>query len=458
MRKATRRMIAVTLLLGALGAAYAQAASGKEVAPPVTEAERDAKRKDTIRYGIDAEIMDLLTTLSGEKEGRYNDDLLALFSASRSSKLRIAILEFFRNLEWPSAEDEAVRIVEERDLEDAGLVSASLSYLAALRSKKALRFAPKLIEENDRKLLPAVVKLLGRAGGPAEEELLLSWLSKDAPTEALRLEAILALGEIGSRKSVEALMKIVEGAEEPKMNRIYAAGSLGKIGDVRAVTALVKAANADDPNVRTAAIEALGAFESREAERALLEAFRDSFVKARIAACQATAKRRLSSALPVLEYKAAKDPDKAVRREAFRALADIGSELALAEPFAFMRSFYDEPKSETEFRALVFGLLVRKDRASLAWLVERFTAASAEKERSLFKALAREVASATEAAGIEPLVRILLRDKEFEIRLGGLEWARKSKSTDIRGDLSALAESDPSETVRKRAAEILASF
>ena len=454
--KLTNLALAAAAFL-ALGAPLFAAEEGAK-AVVATEAEKEAKRRDTIRYGIDAEIMELLKALGQEKEGRFNGDLLSLFDSSKSPKLKTGVLELFRGLEWPGAEDSALLAVENRDLEDRSVVSASLAYLAAIKSKKALAFAPKLIEEDDKALLPSLVRLLGRSGGEAEEELLLKWLEGDAPTEALRQEAIRALGEIGSTKAAEALMKIAEDPEQGKINRMYAAEALGKIGDERAVRSVVKAANADDPNVRTSAVEALSAFATAEADRGILEAFRDSFVKVRMAACKGAAKRGLAEAIPILEYKAAKDPEKAVKTEAFKALAELGAAPGNDRCFDFMKKYFEDPKSELVNRALVFGLLARKDPSSMGWLAGKLADAAKEKERSFYTALAREVSAAADAKEAAPLARVLLADKDYLFRLGGLEWARKAKSAELRGDLAALAEKDPSEVIRKKAAEILASY
>ncbi len=253
---------------------------------------------------------------------------------------------------------------------------------------------------------------------------------------------------------MERLAQIAASGEQGMINRMYAVEALGKIGDARGLAGVIKAANAEDPNVRAAAVEALASFKTAEAEAALLEAFRDSFVKSRLAACKAAGKRRLVQAVPILSYKAAKDPEKAVKAEALRALAEIGG----TEAFSFLKKTFEDPKAETASRVISFGLLARKDPASIPSLAERLAAESKEKERSFYTALAREVAQAADATRAAPLARVLLADKDYLIRLGGLEWAKKTKAPDIRADLAAIAEKDPSEAMRKRAAEILASF
>jgi hypothetical protein len=424
----------------------------------------EAKRRDTIRYGIDAEIADLLSQLATEKDGRYNDDLLALLKNSRSGKLRVAILDCMSGLEWKGAEAFALGIVEDRDNADADFVLSALSYLAAVKSKEALRFADPLIKENNKKYLPALVRLMGRVGGESEENLLLAWFDGDSTTPALKEEAIKALGEIGSAKASARLCKLVEDGSGGKAARMFACDSLAKIRDESAVPSLVKAANDQDPNVRTQAIEALGAFAKAdskaggEARAAVKEALRDSYAKARISACKAAA--GIPDSLPFLEYKAKSDPEKAVKAEACRSIALLGSSAGAAgENFDFLRARLEDKKEDSALRLICFGLLARYDaESSIPALKGLLVAESAEKDRSFYTSIAREIANAAQAPGIAALARVLASDKEYLIRIAAIEWAKKAKAQDFRADLERLSRDDPSDMIKKRAADALKAF
>ena len=307
---------------------------------------------------------------------------------------------------------------------------------------------------------------MGRSGGAAEEELLLGWFDGDSTTPALKEEAIKALGEIGSSKAAERLGKFVEDATAGKAARMFACAALAKIKEGTSVGSLVKAANDADPNVRTAAIEALGSFaadgkgSSGETARvAIVEGLRDSFVKVRIAACKAAATGEIAVALPFLRYKAQSDPEKAVRSEACRALASLGGTPIGGDSFLFLRERLADTKEDMALRTLCFGLLARHDPAlSMPALETLLKAEAAQKERSFYTALAREIANAESAAGIGTLARILLADQEYLIRVAAVEWMRKNKSPENRGDLERLAKDDPSDLIRKRATEAIKAY
>jgi HEAT repeat protein len=441
-----------------LSAAGAWAQVAAPTADPTAQVE--AKRRDTIRYGIDSEIGDLIKDLATEKDGRYNDDLLNVLANSHSPKLRAAILDFYSSIEWHGAEKVALGLLEDRDNQDVDLVGSALSYAASIRSKEALRVSGGIIKEDNKKLLIPLVRLMGRAGGAAEEDLLLGWFDGDSSTPALKEEAIKALGEIGSTKSAERLGKLVLDETAGKAERMFACAALAKIKEASSVGPLVKAANDADPNVRTSALEALGSFadgsgaSGETARGAIAEGLRDSFAKARIAACKAAAEGKVAQALPFLRYKAQNDPEKSVKIEAFRSLAAIGG-----DSFVFLRGRLEDPKEDTALRALCFGLLARYDPVGSGPVLEaRLRTEAAEKERSFYTDLAREISNADKAPGIGFLARVLLSDKEYLIRIAAIEWIRKNKAQDLKPDLERLSKDDPSDMIRKHAADALKAF
>lgn len=434
--------------------AQVPAAAPTAAAPMDATAKIAEKRHETVLYGIDSEIIDLLGTLDREKNGDFNADLQTLLDQSPSNTLREAILSFFSDLEWKGAEKSAISIVTDRDMNDTSLVYGALSYLAAIRSKDALRFSADLVKEDNKKLLPALIRLMGRAGGATEEAQLLSWFDSDNFDQNLREDTIKALGEIGSAKAAAKLDTIVEDSEASMPSRVFACQSLAKIKDPVAIPSLIKAANGDDPNVRAAAVEALSNFTTPEADTAIVQALRDSVVNVRIAACKAVGTQGISSAFSFLRYKATSDPENAVRIQAYKSLALLGG-----PAFAFLRERLQDTNEGYEVRALCFGLLASKDPVDSMNLLEtRLAAESTAKDRTLYTDFAREVANASEAPQAGPLATILLADKDFLIRIAGVEWIRKNKAVAFKAELESLSKGDPSGVIRQRAAEALSSF
>ncbi len=434
----------ISALLAAL-LAFGTAAWSQDAAGDV-----ERRRRDTISYGIESEIVELLKTLRSERDGRYDGDLGRLLETTRSRKLGAELLSYFSEVGWKGAEEKAVSIVDGRDGLPAEYVKAALQYLVAVKSAKGLGEAAEIIDAAEQEYLPHAVRIFGAAGGPAEATRLVEMYDADDWTETVRIEIIRALGDIRAPEAVERLARLLEDGSAGKVLRMNAADALAKIGDERAKAAVLKAAFDEDPNVRTQAVEALGAFQGRDVEDAIVECLRDSFGKTRIAAAKAAGKRKLASALPHLKYKATSDPDRAVRETAFRAIAEIGT----AEAFAFLREFLTAPKNEQAFRSMCFGLLGRNDPGSRGPLMEQLESAIAAKDQTFFKAIAREIVGIDGDPAV-PFVERLLAHADFTIRLGALDWIKRNGNRALIDRVRALSESDPAEAVRKKAKQVL---
>lgn len=415
----------------------------------------DQKRRDIILYGIDSELIDLFGSLSSEKNSAYNEDTKAVFERTKNPKLLGAILELWSNLEWQGGEKDASDLVANRDNQDSRVVASALAYLGTIKSKAALPYAKALLDENDNTIIPSLIGMLGKVGGAPEEDLLLNWLKGDAIQEAFREAAIQALGDMGTDKSVDWLSKLLKDTGAQRYERVLAATSLGKLAKPTSLDTLIKAAQGDDTLVQASAVAAIGNFSGAAADSAVVEALRDSYPQSRIAACKAIAQKKLDSALPNLEYKATNDPDKGVKTEAVRSIGALGTK----EGFVFLVKLMNEDSQSPEMRRLAFGLLMRKDAAaSMEAMLARLGAEAKSVDRSLYTVFVREIASATDAPDIAPLAKILLGDKDYLIRLGGLQWAQGTKSPAIKAEVEALAKGDPNEAVKKLAAHVLSLY
>jgi hypothetical protein len=80
----------------------------------------------------------------------------------------------------------------------------------------------------------------------------------------------------------------------------------------------------------------------------LLEAFRDSYYRTRVAAARAAGERKMDGAVPYLRYRAERDDVPAVKDEAIRALGAIGSDQAMG----ILAALFAERKNPDRVRIL----------------------------------------------------------------------------------------------------------
>jgi len=237
---------------------------------------------------------------------------------------------FFGERERTGLEERAIYAVEERFDEHSETVLAAIDYLGRIGATEAIPVLREVAESEERRFLTNTIRALGRIGGAASgrvaddmaEYLVEFYEDRDLDSGPQR-EIILALGTNGSAAAVEFLSAIADNSESGQFLRIASLESLSQIGNPRGLDAVLASVSAGEPHVRAAAVQALGPFSGSAVDAAILDAFRDSHERTRIAAAHASRDRRLVAAVPYLRFRATRDESQAVREHSIRALGAI---------------------------------------------------------------------------------------------------------------------------------------
>jgi len=192
-----------------------------------------------------------------------------------------------------------------------------------------VRFYPSkcdpFLEYESRRIREQAAKTTGTAGKGDDKYVVhvLMKTLKDDDSWMARRSVAFALGDIGDKSAVPALMKTLNDSYRP--NRILSAFALGKIGDKSAVPALIEALTGEYWSVSSEAAFALGAIGDKSAVPALINILKDGdhWVVRRQAAV-ALGVIRDKSAVPVLT-EALKDEHPMVRFSAQEAIKQIQS-------------------------------------------------------------------------------------------------------------------------------------
>ena len=321
----------------------------------------ETSRRDTIMYGTDTEITNLIQALRNENADYLDDELITLANTSSNTRILSGIFGFFGGREKDSLEERAIKAVAQRDDEANDTVTAALDYLGRIKSAASVDVIITLLNTEERRFLNTGFRALGRAGsanksaGDTAADFLIDYYSNRDPGADNRRELIIAIGATGSTKGIEMLSEIAVNEDERIPLRTGALEALSKIGAPDCADAVLTCVITNDPNVRAAAVAALGPFSGKEVDDAILEAFRDSYYRTRIAAVQASRERRLSAAVPYLKYRAERDEVPNVREEAIRALGVIGN----SESIKILEALFADRKNSDRIRIVSADMVMK---------------------------------------------------------------------------------------------------
>jgi len=175
----------------------------------------------------------------------------------------------------------------------------------------------------------------------------------DADVPELRMAAANALGELGKTDVLPKLIDTLEDSD-PRV-RARAARSLGRLEDARACEALIERLEDPSGNVRREAAEALGRIGNRQALNALLGMFDDDRAPVRRIAVGAMG--NFGNARPVDGLiEALSDADASVRRAAVYSIIELLSNVP-TEQSNQVRETVVEKLSETDDRSVVVPMI-----------------------------------------------------------------------------------------------------
>ena len=282
---------------------------------------------------------------------------------------------------------------------------------------------------------------------------LLSRLDDDDLQSRLKPDILLALGELESIAAVDRLIEIVGDGELEKGWRMYAAEALGSIGDTRAVPALEKLFEEGDALLKAYAASAISHFPTEDVLPLLMQGLKDSNWRVRLTAAKGLASPGFSEAVPILMYKARKDPVEAVRLEAVRALGEIGD----GEGFELLRGLYADDRQSVEVRSACLDVILEKDLAASVGVLRGVVEENIDKpifKSRIMEYTGRKLAEA-ESTAVKSLLLLLLQAANPLVRISGIRGIALNRFESSRQQLETMAENDPHPGVRKEAASAL---
>jgi len=420
----------------------------------------ESSRRDIIRYGTETEIANLIQSLRTENTDYLDDELIALAQTSRNQRILSGVFGFFGEREKSGLESRAMKAIVERDDEANETVISAIEYLGRVKSADAVKVIIELLDTEERRFYTVGFRALGRAASADKEagdetaDFLIDFYNNRNPGSDNQREILLAIGTTGSVNGIELLSEIAENEDERIPLRMAALEALSKIGNEQSLNTILKCVSAGDPNVRSAAVGALGPFSTPEVDNAILDALRDSFYRTRLAAAQASRERRLVAAIPFLKFRAENDDVPNVRDEAIRALGAMGN----AQANEILEGLFTTRRNSDRIRILAADMIMKNaPDNNFDKLVTELDEAKRTNQTNLYNGLLRIVGE-TRLSGsktsIENITRRFMRDGTVIEKLYALDMIANNRLTGFTEEINKLAE-DRNESIARRARRTL---
>ncbi len=419
--------------------------------------------RETLKYGIDSEVIEVIDKIQAEKRKGFNDLLVDILEGTINREIIEKIFAFFEKNEFMDGIDKAYKIVESYREWDDPLVTASLSYISAVTRETDSEYLDNLLklaeDANDRLASRAVMSLGTTSVSEERKEEIINFLidlfNQTETPGLVKEQILLSLGKMEAVSAADMLVQIIQDEYEDLVFRQYAVHSLGTLGDKKYLPVIKEALADDQALLRAYAASALANIEGEDVTDLLMEALRDSFWRTRKSALETLGKRKAEKAVPIIIYKARKDPEKVIRTEALRSLGKIGGE----EATAFLKEYFLNERISIDLRIEAFKQLTHNGLNNLIDELRQVIAEEWEKDKSVLLNRIGGIISTheTDKAGNELLsiYTHFLTHPNIVIQIYGIRGIMINNFTEAADSIEKLTEEGIHSAVRKQALSAL---
>lgn len=427
--------------------------SKKVQAAELKDEGKDYKKEtaDTIKFGIESEIMDLIKKFTDNEDPRFSNELYDLFQNSKSPVIREQIMDYFINLEDPCLEDYAVTILNDPYEEKSTTVELCFKYVSKVKCKAAVPAVVTLLESENEKYFNAALNCLGDIGGTKEAEYLVDYLDRTDLTAPQRQSLMKVLGKIQAVDTWDKLSEIAQDEDENTFVRMYAAEAIGQMKNPASIPILLKLFESPDPNFREYVVRGISNFNTKEAENLIIQGIRDAHQKVRLVSMEKAQEMGIKDAVPFIIYRAKNDPENSVKNKAYEVLAKFnnGESNSYLVDLIKDEKFADGPKIKVAESLLKYGSAGRREIADITEKI-----AADDKRKSIRYALGKLIVKYPDSSFAESC-KLYLKSKDAATCALGLEMFASGRYPGTDGIVRELAENDKAGNNQKKAKKIL---
>jgi HEAT repeat protein len=410
--------------------------------------------RDVLLYGIDSEIIATVGALREAGERSLDGELLQVLRESVNTDVRLAVLQYYREIGFREAAGPVLALLSAGDLEDGELLIGLVRYFIDVPHEDSVPVLIGLLDHTDQGVALAAITALGKSGSEQAGATMAERLADPEYPTDLKPDLILALGSLEYAPAYDQLVAIIRDRGRERVERLYASDALGKIGDRRAIDELKKLFSEQDSLVKMYAASALANFGMEEVQDLLIQGLRDSNPRVRVTSARALADPGAKRAVNILIYKADNDPEKSVRTQALHSLGVIGGSQALD----YLKELYlSENESLSERELALTALTDNHLSVALKIAAELISRDSGAKNQAALEFTAKKLAQ-LESPELKSLYEKFLNSVNPALRIYALRGIGKNRFREFRADVEELSENDPHPAVRQIAATVLAAL
>lgn len=413
----------------------------------------EEQRKLTIKYGIDSQILELISQLKEQKNEDYLPELEELFTTTSNTNIKASVVGLFDALENDGIVDKAFEQLKNYDDLESDFVLDLIHYIDEYQTDSISAVLFEMLDDPRTEVASAALKALGISEREQYAQKLLELYEDQLFRDALKAPLITALGELGDPEAVEMLDRIVSDQDQSKSLRWRACLALGKIGGDKAFESVSQLLNDDDPILRSYAVSALGYFDQSGTVDILIDALRDGMWRVRVQAAEALGRRQATEALDILKYKAEYDPDiRNVRLTAVRAIGKLESR----EGYNFLRELYSSQKTPAGLRTASIEILVEEDLNNSLDVINEVFEEEWGKDKSSILDYTCKMLSTKESNRLAPLYKKMLNHpSHINLLYYGLRGVRLNKVGSLKAEVEDLTSKEVSRGVQSLAKKVL---
>lgn len=285
----------------------------------------------TIQYGISSQRLSIVKKIREDKSSNALTLLETSFLQENNNTIKEEIIYTFIDMNYNSNtqfwndifENEQNLIVLQRaayavELMDIPIANAIYTALNdRLTDPKAMRFNA------------SAIQALGKLKAPEALPIITELATNITNHQDLRSASVVALGMYQDETLIPLLESFLTNTTESRVIRRYSALAIGRTENPQAITILTPIATneQEDQTIRLNSIAGLGYVGNEELIPTLELLTKSDDTAIRTEAVKSLGKMKASSAQNILEYKAFSDPEAIVRREAKKALQEMGIDI-----------------------------------------------------------------------------------------------------------------------------------